>query len=317
MEKSVVGEGSEINKSTSVGKDTIVGSGIVVGDIGKKRKWLLVSLAATVVLVVGLGGYFVYRLTNAEKSKEDAPKVVDNSEDEKDDILEDNERKRDGVLSINSALVKNLVYPSANQGAEGREMWSYRDIDLDNYGRDFMMISATYVIKGRWSAIEVEKSFRKIFGPDVEYRNGDFDSGDPCGLTSYDASSSVYWEEEQACGGQEAWDWHNEVRLYKAKQGEDEIYTYFYVQPFLWPNFANDDFSAPLVCLYNREVDKYSSNGFFDEKSNPKNCVKNVVQDKLKVTIKTMMDKGEVDTYKFTFKKQSDGKYYFYSGAWE
>ena len=30
-----------------------------------------------------------------------------------------------------------------------------------------------------------------------------------------------------------------------------------------------------------------------------------------------MMDKGEVDTYKWTFKKQSDGKYYFYSGAWE
>ena len=33
--------------------------------------------------------------------------------------------------------------------------------------------------------------------------------------------------------------------------------------------------------------------------------------------IEQMMDKGEVDTYKWTFKKQSDGKYYFYSGAWE
>ena len=30
-----------------------------------------------------------------------------------------------------------------------------------------------------------------------------------------------------------------------------------------------------------------------------------------------MMNKGEVDTYKWTFKKQSDGKYYFYSGVWE
>ena len=33
--------------------------------------------------------------------------------------------------------------------------------------------------------------------------------------------------------------------------------------------------------------------------------------------IEQMMDRGEVETYKWTFKKQSDGKYYFYSGAWE
>ena len=36
-----------------------------------------------------------------------------------------------------------------------------------------------------------------------------------------------------------------------------------------------------------------------------------------KSTINEMIDNKEVETYKWTFKKQSDGKYYFYSGEWQ
>ena len=39
--------------------------------------------------------------------------------------------------------------------------------------------------------------------------------------------------------------------------------------------------------------------------------------EKYKSTINEMIDNKEVETYKWTFKKQSDGKYYFYSGEWQ
>jgi len=264
------------------------------------------------IVILGLGGYIVYDKFIGTKSNE----VTPDEEEQKEDEYEE--------LDIDSSLVKNLVYPNATDiEATSSEFKNYKDITVIN-GRDFMMASAglisnridyDYFIDGETIPrpavleIELEKNFKKMFGPDTTYYNGKLDNEIfICEIIrTYDAINQLYPINSEC--GSTSYGWGNETRLYKAEQAEEEIYTYFYVQPYFVPFEEKYD---NYIFLFRRQFTVDYSKGV-----TPTSYTKIIDEDTAKATIQTMMDNGEVNTYKFTFKKQSDGKYYFYSGYWE
>ena len=272
----------------------------------KNNTGLVVLVTVLVMLVLGMGGFIVYdkviNKTNEPSTGEN--NKVDNGEEGKEEVKE---------ISINDSLITSLVYPSHNRSNYSNASWEYKDITIEQLGRLNMMRSAVNglePINNNWelsiseySSAQIEKNFEKIFGPDTTYKNEDIIGADTCEISKYNAQNDTY-EAPTGCGGDMAGYWQYVTKLYKAEQEGDYIYTYFYVQPY---------FVFEGAFLFDRETKQI----VFDDNNKVTNSVKEIDYENRESIIESMIDKGEVDTYKWTFKKQSDRKYYFYSGAWE
>lgn len=316
---------------------------------GKNKKQIIILAAIATVLVLGLAGIFIYNVISSDAKKDNdktqviSDPIIENDDESRKDsggseIKDEGNDKNQGNSSNQSQTTnfdeinKDLIYPAVNDHVIG-PVWNFKNISINNMGRPDMMESAAIFnqLKNRSakdasaqdsngnyyvSATEIEKNFKKVFGPDTKYTNGDIypDSGNPCFfLGSYNSSKNAYFVATQ-CGGSMPWWWTNQTRLYKAEKNDDYIYTYFYVQPYLVDEMRS---SGSKAYLYKRQLDDnyYTTNkNLLDT---PINFTKEVDYSKVESTINSMMDKGEVDTYMFTFKKQSDGKYYFHSGSWK
>ncbi|MCL1839889.1 hypothetical protein FWF89_02750 [Candidatus Saccharibacteria bacterium] len=344
LSSSQTGEGKAIKNTPDIPMQTTdlnPKGNVIYGSNETKKKKLLIAIAVVAVLILGLGGFFLYNLifdTSDEAQEDETPLLEDADKEDgtkKDDGGNaDSEQTEDSDtvhLDINSSTVSSLIYPAGNYHNGLAISWNYKSVSVKTMGRRFMMESAaridglmekSYESANEYgtgyyvSAMELEKNFKKVFGPDTEYKNGDVVAGDSCfGLSGYVSSKNAYFV-PTACGGDRSWRWYNQTRLYKAEQKGDEVYTYFYVQPYI------NDYCAPDDYLYKREKD--NDKDYLGEANSannwcpaPKNYLKKIASDKVESTINAMMDRAEVDTYKFTFKKQSDGKYYFYSGVWK
>ena len=130
----------------------------------------------------------------------------------------------------------------------------------------------------------------------ISIKNDDYNEKD----NTYTSSSG--------CGG-DSCDFKDVVsKIYKAEKDPNEEYIYVYsytqkVEGKCDSNFETietylvDKNDTKTKTLYTEDAGQYS--------------------EKYKSTINEMIDNKEVETYKWTFKKQSDGKYYFYSGEWQ
>jgi hypothetical protein len=241
--------------------------------------------------------------------------------------------------TIGEHLLQGLRFPSANGNWDiPGNLWQYLNVTVSGMSRDFKMRFAADGIEGteigdeipglRWSrlvpATEVQASFRTLFGPDVAYTDGNVGDGIVC------AHISEYRPQDQAyvlfteCGGDSPFWWHNETQFIRAEQSGNEIHAYFYVQPYItvdclnttgfcFDNRNTDDlflfkrahelqFEAPLTG-FTRQL-----RGGFINGTNADESARRI--------IRHMMKDGEVDVYRFTFRRQSDGNFYFSSGQW-
>ncbi|MCM1371157.1 MAG: hypothetical protein NC181_04655 [Clostridium sp.] len=152
---------------------------------------------------------------------------------------------------------------------------------------------------GYVDAKDIENKFKEVFGPDVSYTNRTIISAGYCGwANTYDSKTKKYWG-SNACGGGEPGIVYTE--LYKAEQKDDEIYTYWH--------------------FYNLEPRYIESTGEFEDYllvKDVNNKEHEIPTDytNAKDEINKIKTSIELKTYKITYKKQSDGNYYVYSGEW-
>lgn len=224
------------------------------------------------------------------------------------------------TLDINDSLIKNLRYPKATGKSGCRNYWEYKDITLESIDRDSKMLfsasgimstlvpekSDIYYIEAK----EIKNNFYYLFGPDTPYVDKSLTSSYCCFIGEYSIEENNYILNCSCSEATNLW-WDNEIKLYKAEQKGDEIYTYFYVQPYL-ENLDEDG----NYFLFQRQLDGKTTNQA-DDISSLEGFIKKVTKKNSSNEIGLMMANGEVSTYKFVFKKQSDGNYYFYSGEWK
>ena len=270
----------------------------------KKNTGFIVATIILAILVIGLMGYIVYdkMSNNNDKNQGNDIEDVTHKENNEQSLKE---------IDINSDLVKNLIYPMNSMGTEGYE-WSYQNETFDTLGRLHRMQDAAYRISPDeedlnknqvfYKAENVKESYKKIYGPDSSYTDGDLkDSLNTCFVISnYDSTLKMYIE-ETGCGFDSLKSVKRVSKKYKAEQNNDYLYVYEYIQSVVVRPESLDNIEKTVVYLLDHDDQETKQIDYKDYEN----------------TIYDMINKDEVDTYKWVFKKQSDGNYYFYSGTWE
>lgn len=271
---------------------------------------VVVLITLLVVLLVGCISFIVY--DKFIKKDNSNPTVTDKDKN--------NEAKQNIEISLSDPIITSLVYPTdaSVRSAAIKSTWSYKNINVSQISRADMMFDAATYVKytsteknneyfNVYSASEIEKNFKKIYGPDTTYSNANIVSDESCVITDYNEKDNTYTA-SSGCGG-DSCDFKDVVsKIYKAEKDPNEEYIYVYsytqkVEGKCDSNFETietylvDKNDTKTKTLYTEDAGQYS--------------------EKYKSTINEMIDNKEVETYKWTFKKQSDGKYYFYSGEWQ
>ncbi|MCM1371288.1 MAG: hypothetical protein NC181_05330 [Clostridium sp.] len=246
----------------------------------------------------------------------------------KTDDTNKNTNKNDEIkeLDINSDLVKNLVYPDKNQVGVYIQTFDVSKISEDYYNADYLgylaySIGALDVTNaGKSDRIglklkeegklpseitefkyvtseSMKKGLEKVFGPDIKYE----ELGKKCGLSIYDSfcfNNSRYYLNYDKFNETSTMD-NKKIysKVYRAEQKDDEIYVYMHVV------MQKSTDSGKYIYIYGDEVPIKCE---LKENELDTKCIEELIKENKIYT-----------HYKYTFKKQSDGNYYLYSGAWE
>lgn len=268
---------------------------------------VVVLITLLLVLLVGCISFIVYdKFVKKENSN---PTVTDKDKN--------TEAKQNIEISLSDPIITSLVYPT-DRSAEFISTWSYKNINVSQISRDDMMFDAATYVKytsteknnedfNVYSASEIEKNFKKIYGPDTAYSNANIVSYEGCISANYNEKDNTYIASSK-CGTESCGFKDVVSKIYKAEKDSNEeyLYVYSYAQKVVGKCDSNfetietylvDKNDTKTKTLYTEDAGQYS--------------------EKYKSIINEMIDNKEVETYKWTFKKQSDGKYYFYSGEWQ
>lgn len=295
-----------------------------------------IFIVILIVIVLGLTSFIVYDKTI---------KKDDNKETK-------NENKSQKEIDVNSDLVKDLVYPTIHSNFKDSVInYVLTTENIKNYSMKDKILAASSnveVVKGycKYSTVDdevkltdftsdesvskndhsynicnsfdgnlIESNFKKMFGPDTEYIAQTLTykgTKGGCFLpSSYDKENNKYYA-YSACGGAFTAPKYLS-KTYKAVQTNNYLYIYDYAiieWIDLWTEgrgyyvFKDDK-------EYNNFVTANYNNSVVDE-SNMYST-----EEEIKSSFDEMIAKKEAKTYIWTFKKQSDGKYYFDSGKWE
>ncbi len=154
------------------------------------------------------------------------------------------------------------------------------------------------------NADTVSEMYKKLYGTIDDYKNGTINSDYPSIPSKYDEKTNKYW----GLGSDGDTGFSRGTIIKKVEKLNDEIDVY--VDVFYILNSSeydgiyageNDDNN-----FINNEFDTDFSKSLW--KGSSENLQKAVVD---------LAKQNKLQTYKFTFKKQSDGKYYVYSGEWQ
>ena len=188
-------------------------------------------------------------------------------------------------LDLNDDVILNLVYPSQLLWFdENDKNWSYTNIKVDNMTRSDMMKIASFKVKCIDNDADVSEAECK-------------------GLTTYDKNSNSYLQISQ-CGADNPNTIKRYTKTYRAQQQEEFIYVYEYVQSV---KVGLEEYSKT-------GGEEYEVAYLLDKNDNK---IEQIDYNNYELIARKRINDGKADTYKWTFKKQSDGNYYFYSGNWE
>ena len=265
-----------------------------------KKNIIIIVLSVVALLLAGTVGYLIAETAISNKYEIGD---VDNTNKENEEKEETKE------LEINDILVTSLIYPMNRINNLGyKDHWNYKNETIETLGRSRMMYNAAFELgfgsdKVYYASV-IKSNFAKIFGPDATYYDGDIEEVESCLISKYDVVTQTYTA-GTGCGGATIGFVDSVTKKYKVEQNNDYIYVYEYVKSvWVGPKDTMDWQSPIVVYLVDKNYEKTT-------------ILEGATESNYESIIEQMMNKGEVDTYKWTFKKQSDGKYYFYSGAWE
>ena len=251
-------------------------------------------------------------------------------------------------LDINGSEIKKLTFPfkigdyigpgleivpfdfNVSEMNRNQKMTIVANLTKYNY-YDIYDVEKMYLINGEPYNTYIEQSdmksmYDKIFGVDNSDYNDDtiqlvYRGMDcPSVPNLYDKSTNRYWS-YSACGQEREYDFY--TKIYKAEQNNDEIYVYIktFVRYYDLDNFTykyynysdlnptNDGYKTPIDdngLSINKQI--YEINNV-----NEINDIEKIISE----SENKILSEYDLDTYKFTFKKQSDGNYYVYSEEWQ
>lgn len=312
-----------------------------------KKKSFIVIVILLIAIILGLCVFIAYdkNLFGIKGEKKESNNIVEKKEDT-------NTTKE---VDINSELVKSLVYPNSNPKLRNYiQGFILNDVNVSDYTRDDKMLMAQFYDKSlnynnsynynddsyicktdgsgnavitsvvrksegqnanyssdeincyRVSADVIKSNYDKLFGIDSDYKNGDV-SVTGCGfINHYNSVDNSYYMITN-CGG--AYDHVDSIRkTYKAELKGDFLYIYDYA--VIYHNIPAINTLAVFA-----SYEDFNAN----RSSDSDNLSRYVVKDEKEAQSKLeeLINSGKANTYIWTFKKQSDGKYYYYSSKWQ
>lgn len=254
--------------------------------MNNKIKILIVILLLAIIAV-----FFILR----NKLNDDTPKEID----------------------ANSDDVTSLVYPTITTW-HGQFPWFYDEFTVEDLKRSTLMhIAATRFFEDHeslrsgehnntsvwWiSANELESNFRRIFGPDIPFQNSNINSSDiHCFELDVFVSTENAYPFNSRCGRASIKPFVIK-ELVKATEQGDYRHTYFNVL-----RWADD---ATIVNL-DEDNGIFGPLGIYIVDKNG-----DITSKQSEAEVRLAFNNGTHDLYRFTFKKQSDGKFYIHSGNW-
>lgn len=158
----------------------------------------------------------------------------------------------------------------------------------------------------RISADTIKNNFQKIFGIDADYQDANV-SLNGCGFLNYYNKDDNSYYVTLNCGG--AYDHVDSVRkTYKAELKNDLLYVYDYAVIY-------HDIPAINSLLVFDSYEEFKNYESSENGDSSKYLVNNEKEINLKLD--ELIATHQANTYVWTFKKQSDGKYYYYSSKWQ
>ncbi|NLA32927.1 MAG: hypothetical protein GX864_03180 [Mollicutes bacterium] len=268
--------------------------------------WLIASLVFIIALLVG---YIIFKgLNNKPKPEDGGPSI---SEKENNNVS----------IDLDSQVVKNLIYPIALEvSLFQNNHWDYRNFKLSDFNRNYKMQNVFFTLGQEnkdnenyvytHSSGSVQNKYRQIFGPDAEYNDADVDDY-TCGTWEYDSKKQEY-SFTGGCGIEGWIPTHDSVyKVYKVDSSSDYLYVY---HDYL---FTLKDFEDIYYFFnkYPEEENNYEYSGHEDDEDLDFKTHFEISKSKnLRSEFDKLIQENKTNKYKFTFKKQSDGKYYFESG---
>lgn len=303
-------------------------------NVEKDKKKMLVIIILS--LLVGLLlGYIIFDKFISPKEDNKKPEVKDpinndlpSSSSSKDITSEEENNETENTvreLDINSTLVKSLVYPKMSSLHDQilDVQWHYNDIKVSTMPDELKIENAND--ESQWifeeigggtaayiTSNNVKSNYMKIFGPDSIFPNPNnlkYSEIKLCGgIDGYDSNYDKF-KIAYGCGGDSDFFILTKSKTYKAEMIDDKIFVYDYyvyyleitknAKPFMHYFKSNPiegkDFKFKL------ETGTYDIKSFADGSN-------------LEADFNKMISENQISTYKYTFQKQSDGKYYFTSG---
>ena len=312
-----------------------------------KKKSFIVIVILLVAIILGLCVFIAYdkNLFGIKGEKKESSNTVE----KKDDT---NKAKE---IDINSDLIKNLVYPKSNSKmystmpneyllnevyqqetysnfvlkeenvnsftlstmvAASLEESNYNDNVIGcHYDENQKLIfdSSDSLNKSgckKYDEEDLKNDIFRIFGPDTKYSPSNLEKT-YCGYPmQYDAETKAYYA-VMACGSAGAVLFKPILKTYKAELSNDYLYVYDYALL----NYVESNPEDGLISLLFDTYDAYQN---YENTKSTESAVASVTSEKeAQSKLEELINSGKANTYIWTFKKQSDGKYYYYSSKWQ
>jgi hypothetical protein len=256
-----------------------------------KDKKLLVFVV--VILVIALVGcaFYIGKLSNTNKTSNTSSTTTSESTSESTSV------ETGTTLDVNGTIVKDLMENGAITVTNSPFLnhfgyfYKQKEVDLSNLPNTFKIMAATVVMdKDIDTSTEVSKeTFKtymvKVFGSNISYTDETIKS--VCNIHTYDSQKGVYVSNNGGCGGV-GYPVYS-TKVIDAKQYSDRIEVTI----------------KAVYVSYNLEASTETISKASDTSAT-------IVKDIASTTsIDSYFDQG--DTYLYTFKKDTDGHYYFYS----
>ena len=281
-----------------------------IGKSNKSSKGSMIGFIISIILIIALSGYIIYdKFISNTKQEENIQE--DNIANQK----EENEVSRENI-DITGQRVTNLmnITDATNNIFVGDFFGYFYNSDVYKFSdmSDSDKLSlAWFAYENLYSSIELENTnvtdvsisedkvnqiVKTIFGPDNTYNMVNF-YAPACGvLLTYDENSNKFNGPSGVCGGV-GWPPKYLTDVVEAYKENDEIIIF---QKVLYVEYKakGNNYDIAYADIYNN--------------ASKEKTIQTDIEENEFDNIKTnYIDNG--DTYKFTFKKQSDGNYYFYS----
>ncbi len=306
-----------------------------------KKAFIAVTIILSLI-IIGLSSFIVYDKVLKNDTKKSESKV---------DKKTTKEEETETEIDVNSDIVKNLVYPTVNSDADLPSGFILKNESVEFYTRDIKILSTISredlsnnsmrricVVKESnsdeifknvikildysednlangyecigYDENKIISKYNSMYGPDDKsYKSGYVKDG-TCYMPHYYDSETKKYYGFKNCGGV-----HPIIdsvrKTYRVIMKGEYLYIYDYAM-ILWEHvdFAN-------LVLFKDYSDYEEANSLNFEESAINNLVFKVkTKDEAQQKLEEQIKNNQANTYVWTFKRQSDGKYYYDSSKW-